>query len=79
MDLKALSLKEELERKQIDKLISYMKPLMSNATDRNTTNVDNYQFYFNKLLASRDINIQNDVLTKETVKADGLKFLSTMS
>ena len=42
-----------------------MKPRMKGATDRNTINVDNYQFYFNKLLASRDIKIQNDVLTKK--------------
>ena len=27
-----------------------MKPLMNNATDRNTIDHDNYQFYFNKIL-----------------------------
>ena len=35
LDLKALSLKDELEREDINKLIAYMKPLMINATDRN--------------------------------------------
>ena len=79
MDLKSLSLKDELDSKEVDKIIAYMKPKMINATDRNTINVDNYQFYFNKLLASRDNKIQNDVPTKETVKADGIKSLSTMS
>ena len=52
-----------------------MKPLMINATDRNTLNHDNYQFYFNKLLTLNNIKIQNDVLTKEIVKAKGLKQL----
>ena len=33
LDLKALSLKDELEREDINKLIAYMKPLMINATD----------------------------------------------
>ena len=64
LDLKALSLKDEQDRKEIDKLLANMKPLMTNAADRNTVNVDNYQFFFNKLLASRDIKIPNDVLTK---------------
>ena len=50
LDLKALSLKDELEREDINKLIAYMKPLMINATDRNVTNHDNYIFCFNKLL-----------------------------
>ena len=50
LDLKALSLKDELEREDINKLIAYMKPLMINATDRNVINHDNYIFYFNKLL-----------------------------
>ena len=68
LDLKALSLKDELEREDINKLIAYMKPLMINATD-------NYQFYFNKLLTLNNIKIQNDVLTKEMVKAKGLKQL----
>ena len=35
LDLKALSLKDDLEREDINKLIAYMKPLMINATDRN--------------------------------------------
>ena len=50
LDLKALSLKNEIEREDINKLIAYMKPLMINATDRNTINLDNYQFYFNNFL-----------------------------
>ena len=78
LDLKGLSLKDELVREDINKLIAYMKPLMINATDRNTFNHDNYQFYFNKLLALYNIKIQNDVLTKEMVKAKGLKQLSNI-
>ena len=45
IDLKALSLKDELEREDINKLIAYMKPLMINTTDRNVINHDNYIFY----------------------------------
>ena len=45
LDLKALSLKDELEREDINKIIAYMKPLMINATDRNTIHHDNYQFF----------------------------------
>ena len=78
LDLKALSLKDELEREDINKLIAYMKPLMINATDRNTISHDNYQFYFSKLLTLNNIKIQNDVLTKEMVKAKGLKQLSNI-
>ena len=78
LDLKALSFKDELEREDINKLIAYMKPLMINATDRNTINHDNYQFYFNKLLTLNNIKNQNDVLTKEMVKAKGLKQLSNI-
>ena len=78
LDLKALSLKDELEREDIIKLIAYMKPLMINATVRNTINHDNYQFYFNKLLTLNNIKIQNVVLTKEMVKAKGLKQLSNI-
>ena len=52
---------------------------MNNATYRNTSNTDNYQFCFNKLLNSKSIKIQNDVLTKETVKDNGLRLLSTLS
>ena len=55
LDLKALSFKDELVREDINKLIAYMKPLMINATDRNTINHDNYQFYFNKLLTLYNI------------------------
>ena len=47
LDLKALSLKDKLESEDKIKLIAYMKPLMINATDKNVTNHDNYQFYFN--------------------------------
>ena len=77
LDLKALSLKDELGREDINKLIAYMKPLMINATDRNTISHDNYQFYFNKLLTLKGIKIQNDVLTQEVVKANGLRLFST--
>ena len=48
-----------------------MKPLMINATDRNTINHDNYEFYYNKLLALKGIKIHNDVLTQEMIKSDG--------
>ena len=65
LDLKALSLKDELEREDINKLIAYMKPLMINATDRNVINHDNYIFYFNKLPKLNNIKIQSDVLTKK--------------
>ena len=78
LDLKALSLKDDLEREDINKLIAYMKPLMINATDRNVINHDNNQFYFNKLLALNNIKIQNDVLTKEMIKGKGMKILSNI-
>ena len=78
LDLKALTLKDELEREDINKLIAYMKPLMINGTDRNTINHDNYPFYFNKLLTLNNIKIQNDLLTKEMGKAKGLKQLSNI-
>ena len=78
LDLKALSLKDKLEREDIIKLIAYMKPLMINATGRNTINHDNYQFYFNKLLTLNNIKIQNDVLTKEMFKAKSFKQLSNI-
>ena len=55
-----------------------MKPLMINATERNTINHDNYHFYFNKLLTLKGIKIQNDVLTQEMVKADGFRIASTI-
>ena len=55
-----------------------MKPLMINATDRNTISHDNYQFYFNKLLTLKGIKIQNVVLTQEVVKANGLRLFSTI-
>ena len=78
LDLKALSLKDQLEREDINKLIAYMKPLMINATDRNVINHDNYQFYFNKLPNLNNIKIQNDVLTKEMIMGNGIKSLSTI-
>ena len=52
---------------------------MINAQDKNFINTDSYQFYFNKLLTSKGIKIQNDVLTKETIKANGLKSVSAIS
>ena len=78
IDLKALSLKDELEREDINKLIAYMKPLMINATDRNVINQDNNIFYFNKLLKINNIKIQNDVLPKEMIMGKGIKSLSTI-
>ena len=75
LDLKALSLKDELEREDINKLIAYMKPLMIYATDRNTINHDNYIFYFNELPKLNNIKIQNDVLTKERIMGKGIKSL----
>ena len=78
LDLKALSLKDELEREDINKLIAYMKPLMINATDKNVINHDNYIFYFNKLLKLNNIKIQNDGLTKEMIMGKGIKSLSTI-
>ena len=77
-NLKALSLRDKLEREDINKLMAYMKPLMINATDRNTINHDNYQFYFNKLLTLNNVKIQNEVLTKETIKAIGFNQLSNI-
>ena len=77
-DLKALSLKDDLEREDIKKLIAYMKPLMINATDRKVINHDNYQFYFNKLLTLNHIKNQNDVLTKEMIKGESMKILSNI-
>ena len=78
LDLKALSLKDDLEREDINKLIAYMKPLMINATDRNVINHDSYQFYFNKLLTLNNIKIQNDVLTKEMIMGKGMTILSNI-
>ena len=78
LDLKALSLKDDLEREDINKLMAYMKPLMINATDRNVINHDNYQFFFNKLLTLNNIKIQNDVLTKEVILGKGIKSLSAI-
>ena len=74
MDLEALSLKDELDNDEINKLIDYFKPLMNSATNRNTINEDNHIFYFNKLLTSRGIKIKKNVLTKEEVFAKGAKY-----
>ena len=78
LDLKALSLKNKLESEDENKFIAFMKPLMINATYRNTINHDNYQFYFNKLLTLKDIKIQNDVLTQEKIKANSFRLISTI-
>ena len=78
LDLKALSLKDELEREDINKFIAYMNSLMINATDRNVINHDNYVFYFNKLLKLNNIKKQNDVLTLDVVTGKGIKNLSTI-
>ena len=78
LDLKALSLKDKLESDEINNTINKMKPLMKNASERNNINIDNYQFYFNKTLTSRGIKIQNDLLPKETVKANGLRLVSSV-
>ena len=51
-----------------------MKTILIYATDRNTIDHDNYQFYFNKLLTLKGIKIQNDVLTQ----ADGFRLASTI-
>ena len=67
LDSKALSLKDKIESEDKNKLIAYMKPLMINATDRNTIINDNNQFCFNKLLTLKRIKIQNDVLLQEMV------------
>ena len=76
LDVKSLSLKEELESNEIDKLIAYMKPLLFNATDRAVVNADNYQFYFNKLLTLNNIEIENDSLAKEKIVANWAKFIA---
>ena len=55
LDLKFLSLKNVLEKEDLNKLIAYMKPLTNNLADRNTINQDNYLFYFNKLLTLNKI------------------------
>ena len=78
LGLKALCLKAKTESDEIYKFEAYMKPLMNTATDRNTFITDNYQFYFNKLLTSKGIEIQNDVLTQETVKANGKMSVSAI-
>ena len=78
LDIKALSLKDKLEKEDKNELIAYMKTLMINATDRNTINHDNYQFYFNKLLTLKGIKILNDILTQEKIKAKGFSLISAI-
>ena len=73
MDLEALSLKDELDSEEINKLIDYIKPLMNSTTNRNTINKDKLIFYFNKLLTSRGIKIQNCVLMKKKVYSNWTK------
>ena len=63
-NLEALSLKDEQDNGEINKLKDYMKPLMKIDTNRNTINKANYIFYFNKILISKGIRIQNNVTTK---------------
>ena len=79
LDLKALSLKNNIGSDAIFELIVYVKPLLINARDRNTINSNDYQFYFNKLSTSKDVKTQNDVLIKETVNGFGLKTVSSVS
>ena len=50
---------------------------MINPSVRNIINPDNYEFLFIKLLASKGIEIQNDVLTKEILKTNWLMSTST--
>ena len=52
---------------------------MNGATNRNTINEDNYIFYSNKLLTSRGIKIQNDVLTKEKIATNWSKYMGGKS
>ena len=79
LDLKALSLKDELESSEINKIIDCVKSLMNRAPDRNTINKDNYVFYFNELLTSRGIKIQNDVLTKEQLIANVVNYRGSIT
>ena len=74
LELKALSLKDELENSKINKNIDFKKPLMNSATDRNTINKDNYIIYLTEIFTSRGIKIQNDVLTKEKLNANAVKY-----
>ena len=79
LDFKALSLKNDLGSSEIHKLIAYMKLLLINAIHGAVNNTDNYQFYFNQLLTSRGIKIQNDVLTTEKIVANWTKFAGCIS
>ena len=72
LDIEALSIKGDLEKEEKEKVIAYMEPLMKIATDRIIINLDSYDFYFNKLLKSKNIKTQNEVLTKEVVIANWL-------
>ena len=51
---------------------------MINATDRNSINHDNKQFFFNKILTFKGIQIQKDVLAQKMVKADDFRLASTI-
>ena len=75
MDLKALSLKDELDNDEIDKLTDYFIPLTNSSTNRTIIELLIKILYFKKLLTSRGIKIQNDVLTKEKVFAKGTNYL----
>ena len=75
LDIKDLNLKDELSNDEINKVITYMTPLMINTRDRNIINRDIYEFYFTKLLASKGIKIWKDVLTKEIVEDSWLGFI----
>ena len=44
LDLKALSLKDKLEKDEIYNIIAYIKPLLINVTNINAIGTDNYQF-----------------------------------
>ena len=58
----------------MNKILTYMKT--HDNSHRNIINRDNYEFYFNTFVASKDIKIWKDVLTKEVVKARWLMFKS---
>ena len=75
LDIKALNLKDELSNDEINKVFTYMKPPMIKTRDRNIINLDIYEFFFTKLLASKGIKMWHDVLTKEMVEASWLGFI----
>ena len=79
LDIKAFSLNDELESNEIHKLIAYIKLLLINATNRAVDNTDNYQFYFNNLLTSNNIKLQNDVLTKKKIVCNWRMYIGGIS